>query len=265
MRRSSVLAAGLLAAAAAPAFGQERGYCPARPGLGTTPCTIDTGRVSVEVGLIDWQRDDAPDGRADDIAVAATNLRIGLTHRLEAIVAWTPYARTRFRGARGQVDVSGGVGDVTLGAKGNLLHPDGSGLSLAVMPFVSLPVGRVPIGSSRVDPGIALPFSYALAPGLSLQATPQVDVATDVDGSGRHAAYTILGGLGWTIAGGVSLTGELIVQRDDDPGGRTTQRLGSVALAWLAQDDLQFDAGAVLGLDRAAPDVRLYAGVARRF
>ena len=266
------LAVALLAVIPAPASAleevaaKERSYCPGRPGMGTTPCTMDTGRLSVELGLADWQRDDGPDGRSDDLAIAPVTFRLGLSHRTEALVAWTPYGRSRFRAAdTGAVDVADGVGDVVVGAKHGLRNPDGSGLSIAVLPFVSLPVGREPIGAGRWEPGIALPVSYALSPSLSLQATPQINAAPDADLIGRHPVYTMIGGLGWTFAPGASFTAELMLQRDDDPAGRDTQRFGAAALAWQADDNLQFDLGTVLGLDAGSPDIRLYAGISRLF
>ena len=51
----------LLRVAATRALADERDYCPTRPGLGTTPCTIAPKHVSVETALADWTLDDQPD------------------------------------------------------------------------------------------------------------------------------------------------------------------------------------------------------------
>ena len=63
----------------------------------------------------------------------------------------------------------------------------------------------------------------------------------------------------------LTLTGEAQVLRDRDPAGYETQCLAALSLAWKADDDLQFDVLAAAGLNRAAPDARVYAGIARRF
>ena len=44
---------------------QLRDLCPDRPGLGTPACTVDKGRVLLEVGLADWTRDDSGGTRTD--------------------------------------------------------------------------------------------------------------------------------------------------------------------------------------------------------
>jgi len=262
MRR---LALALLLLPAA-AFGEERDYCPARPGLGTPACTIAPGHVSVETGLVDWTRDDSPDSREDKILIGDTLVRVGLTDSIEAQVGWTPFGHDRTRDKRtGAVQSVGRVGDATLGLKANLHNPDGSGFSLAVQPFVMVPVGRAPIGGGDWGAGVLVPVSFDLGHNLSLQVTPEADAAVDQDGRGRHFAASGTVGLGVAISKSLNGTIEFQELRDEDPSGKTTQALASLSLAWMARADWQFDIGAVAGLDHDAPDAELYAGISRRF
>lgn len=264
--RFAALAGAIALASAAPALAQERDYCPQRPGLGTTPCTIAPGRVSVETGLVDWTRDDQPDTRTDTFAFARTQVRIGLDDWLELDATWLPYGRqdVRDKPAR-RSTATGGVGDVTLGFKANLWNPDGSGVSIAVVPFATLPVGRAPIGASDWGAGVLLPVYWDVGHGLSLQFTPEVDAAVNSSGRGRHLAYSGIIGLGFPLLKQVSATVEFQGRQDDDPGGARTQAFASVSANWNPRDNLQFDIGAVAGLNRASPSVEVYAGVSRRF
>ena len=251
---------------ATPALADERDYCPTRPGLGTTPCTIAPGRVSVETALADWTLDDQPDQRTDSILIGDTLVRVGLTDSVEAQIGWTPFGTVRTRDkTTGVVDKAGRVGDVTLGFKANLLNPDGSKLSIAVQPFATVPAGRAPVGAGDWGAGVVVPVTYDLNETLNLATTSEVDAAVDGDGNGRHLAYSEVLGLGVKLTKTLTGTIETQVLRDDDPAGSTTQALGSASLAWMAQDALQLDVGAVAGLNRAAPDVELYLGVSRRF
>lgn len=260
------LAASLLLLAATPAFAEERDYCPTRPGLGTTPCTIAPRHVSVETGLTDWTLDDQSDKRTDTVLFGDTLVRVGLTDGIEAMIGWTPYGHVRTRDkATGAVAIAGRVGDVTLGAKANLLHPDGVGLSIAVQPFASVPVGRAPVGAGDWSAGVVVPVTYDLSDTLNLASTSEIDAKVDEDGSGRHLSYSEVIGLEIKLSKALSVTIEGQVLRDEDPGGMTTQGLASASLAWAPKDDLQLDIGAVAGLNRAAPDVELYLGVSRRF
>ncbi len=258
-------ALGLIALLATPATAQLRDYCPERPGLDTPPCIVDHGHVSVETALADWTRDDQPDMRTDTVLIGQTVVRFGVTEWAEARAEWTPYGHQRTRDkASGMVDRAGGIGDVTLGVKASLLHPDGEGLSVAVLPQVTLPVGRVPIGAGDWSGGVLLPISYSLSKTVQLEATPEVDAAVNGEGAGRHLAYSLAGGVAVEV-GKATLSGELQVKRDDDPGQGTTPALAALSLAVKAGDDLQFDLLGAAGLNHDAPDVEVYAGFARRF
>ncbi len=260
------IAGSVLLLAANPALAEERDYCPTRPGLGTTPCTIAPKHVSVETALADWTLDDQSDQRSDTVLIGDTFVRVGLTDSIEAQFGWTPYGHVRTRDkTTGAVDNAGRVGDVTLGMKANLLHPDGSGLSIAVQPFASLPVGRAPVGAGNWGAGVVVPVTYDLSDTLNLQTTSEIDAAVDSDGSGRHLAYSEVIGLGVKLSKTLTATIEGEVLRDEDPRGKTAQDLASASLAWAAKHDLQVDLGAVAGLNRTAPNLELYVGVSRRF
>ena len=251
---------------ASSAEAQARDYCPERPGLNTPPCIVDQGHASLELSFADWTLDDQPDSRTDTVVIGDAKLRIGLTDTIEAQIGWTPYGHVRERDkASGTVSSVGRVGDVTLGAKINLANPDGDKTSVAILPYVSLPVGRTPVGAGDWGAGVLLPLSFSLSDAVSLAATPEIDAAVDEDGSGRHLAYSGTAGLAFKLSNALTLTSEGQWLRDDDPTGHTTQTLAALSLGWMARKDLQFDLFGAAGLDHAAPDVEIYAGISRRF
>ncbi len=261
-----VVATAALTVIAGPALAEEREYCPARPGLGTPACTTAPGRVSVETGLIDWTVERNPAQRTDTILIGDTLVRIGLADSVEAQFGWTPYGHVRTRnGGTAPIDKMAASGDVTLGLKANLAHPDGSGLSIAVQPFATLPVGRTPVGTGDWGVGLVAPVTYDLSDAINLQFTPEIDAAVDEDGRGRHFAYGGTIGLGVAINDAVSATVEFQALRDDDPADGTTQPLAALSVAWTPNDDLQLDVGGVAGLNDDAPNAELYVGLSRRF
>lgn len=261
--RRWLAAAALLAGT--PALAQERDYCPERPGLDTPACIVDRGHVSVETSLVDWTLDREGGAREDTLLAGDTLVRVGVTDGIEARVGWTPFAHVRDRDAAGRVRTADRIGDVSLGAKVSLAHPDGSALSVAVLPYVTLPVGRVPAGSGDWGAGALLPVTWEISDTVSLDATPELDAAVDADGHGRHFAGSMTVGVAFKLAEPLSFTPELQVLRDDDPGGRTTQALAAASLAWMATKSLQFDVFGAAGLNRDSPDAEIYAGIARRF
>ena len=250
----------------AAARAEDRAYCPTRPGLGTTPCTIAPGHVSVETALTDWTLSQDSTQRSDTVLIGDSFVRVGLTEAIEAQVGWTPYGHVRTRDKlAGTVDSSGGVGDVTLGFKANLHDPDGSGVSIAAQPFVTLPVGGATLGARDWGAGVVVPVTFDLSDTVNFATTTEADAAVDGNGHGRHFAASETLGLGFKLSKVLTASVEGEVLHDEDPAGKTTQELASLSFAWAAKDNLQFDVGGVAGLNRYAPDVELYMGISRRF
>lgn len=261
----SVGALALIGVGAAQAQ-EARELCADRPGLGTPACTVDAGRVVFELGLGDWTHDRTPDNVSDSVNIGDALVRIGLTDSLEAQVAWSAYGHVRVRDrATGLVEKGDGIGDVTLALRQNLSNPDGSGFSIALMPYATLPVGGSAIGAGDWGAGLIVPVSFDLGGGLSLGLTPQIDAAVDGDGDGRHVAYGSVVGLGFGLTDALSGALEASVARDEDPDGHGTQALAGLSFAYSPSDDMQFDIGVNVGLNDDSADREIYFGVAQRF
>ncbi len=257
-----LVALGTAAGAAAPA----REFCSSRPGLDTGPCVIEPGRFQVETGIGDFIHERDADGTTDTLLGLDTLIRIGLDETNELQLGWTPIGHVRMRDAAiGRVSHATGVGDVTLALRQNLRHPDGSGTSVAVQPFVILPAGRRPVGRGDWGAGVIVPLSFELNDKVSLTLDPEVDAAVDEDGDGRHLAYGGVVSFDFKLADKVDLQVEYAGMRDRDPMGHDTISRGSVSLAWQRGENGAFDIGAIAGLNRNSPNVEVYFGVTRRF
>ncbi|WP_235535205.1 transporter [Sphingomonas sp. Leaf339] len=247
------------------AVAQGRDLCAHRPGLGTPACTVDPGHVLIETGVADWTRADSGDGRIDTIQIGSTLARFGVDDATELELGWTPYGDQRERTATGDVAHMSRVGDVTVGMKRSIVNPDGHGLSFAVLPLVTLPVGRTPIGAGDWGAGLTAPLTYDLSNSVQLEFTPEVDAAVDEDGQGHHLAYSAVVGAEWDVVETVELIGEVQAIRDRDPGGRATMYLAGLSAAWQPGKRWQFDIGTAAGLNHDAPTVRVYGGIAALF
>lgn len=258
--------AALLAAGAAGAD-ELRPLCADRPGLGTPACTVDAGHAVFELGIADFSREREGSYRSDTLLVGDALLRFGLNDTLEAQIGWTAYGRQRER--------SGGVstqasrfGDLQVVLRQNLRNPDGSGVSVALMPYAQFATGREPIGAADWSAGLIVPVGIDLGAG-SLAFTPSVDAVVDSDGHGRHLGYGSVVGWGFDCSDTLSASIELSLYRDRDPAGASTQRVAGLSLAWQPEHPggtaSQWDFGSNVGLDKASPDIELYVGYVRRF
>lgn len=256
----------LIGLAAGAAHAQElRPFCADRPGLGTPSCTIDPGHVVIEGGAFDWTLEREAGTRTDTIDAGDILVRAGISTTLEAQIGWTAFGQVRVRDAAGGTTRTRGIGDIRLALRQNLTHPDGSGFSAAVMPFATLPVGGEAIGAGDWGAGVIVPLQYDLGNGLGIALTPQVEAAVDADRRGRHPAYGTVVGLSTALSDALGAALEFEATRDDDPTDPHDEARASLSFAFQTRDDLQFDAGAVAGLNSHSPDLELYIGIARRF
>ena len=241
-------------------------FCPNRPSLGASGCTTLPGQVQVEMSGVDWTRDRKDGAQSDTLLYGDVVARIGVSRNAEVQIGWTPYGAVRTRAlATGAASRIGGTGDVTLGFRGALSHPDGKGLSAAVQPYVTLPVGGQAIGAGDWSAGMVLPVYYEIDDRWSIDFTGQAAAKADQDRHGRHVDVSGVVGLGYALSDAVTAVAELSAERDDDPTGATTQTLAAVSLAWQPTKRTQIDLLLVGGLNDAAPDARVVLGGAVAF
>ena len=258
-----LLIAVLLSGPAAAA--ELRELCPERPGLGTPPCIVDRGHLQFETGVADYQRDRTVDTDTQTWRAGEGVLRYGVTDSLEVAAGWTAYTdiRTRDR-ASGEAQRARGVGDLRLGLKQSLANPDGKGVSVALLPFVTAPTATGGVGASGWTQGLIVPVSVDLPGDFSFELAPEIDRLPNTQQRGHHAAYTGVIGLARSF-GAVELQAEFYASRDDDPGARTTQAIADLNLGWTMGDNLALDAEVDAGLNADTPDLRIAIGLSRRF
>ncbi|MGH6910698.1 MAG: transporter [Phenylobacterium sp.] len=251
------LAAALLAGSAhAQAL---RDFCAERPGKATPPCIVDKGHLMIETGLADavFVRGAA---HADTYTLGATELRLGVSRRVEIGADWTPLSIDHERGEPSRT----GVGDAVFDVKAALTDPDADGLAVSAQAFVTAPTATNGQGAGGWTGGLRLPIASALSADTDVDVTPELDLVRDSDGHGTHLAWTAAAGISHSF-GPTTLGAEVWGMVDDDPADRTYQASVDFTAARMVGDNAQLDAGVNLGLNRTTPDVEIYAGIARRF
>lgn len=238
--------------------------CADRPGLSTPACTVPPGKIQVETTIVDWAHDRSGGVESDSLTLGASAVKLGITDRLHLEVDVAPYASVRER-AGGSSERVSGFGDLAIAAKYRF-SSDSAPVEVAVLPFVKIPTAKRSLGNGKVEGGVILPVGYAI-PGtsLSLALSPELDLLADTDGSGRHLAMAQVIGLGVTLSDLLSASLELAGAWDWDPAGTVRQYALGASAAYLLSNDVQLDAGVILGLNRETPDIEIYSGIAFRF
>jgi hypothetical protein len=254
----------LALATAAHAQTAERAFCPARPGKASPTCTVDQGRVQVEVDLFDRTFDKSGGGKTTDTTIATPQVRIGLSPNSELQLAFTPQERITMTGGGASQAVSG-IGDTVAGLKFNLTG-NGDRFGAALQPFVKIPTAPSTIGNGKVEGGVTVPLSVPLAGGWTLGLSPELDVSANDTGDGYHSAAALAAGLGRALSPEVAFGMELWAAKDFVSKSET-QATADFMLAWTpaSTHDLQVDVGMNFGLTSATPSTQVSAGIAKRF
>lgn len=252
----------LLAAATAAAQAAPAPICTDRPTKANAVCTVPAGRVQLETSAAGWVLTQADGTRSELVTIGPSFVKLGLSDRSDLQVGFTPYARLTVEqdGSRDRVS---GFGDVVVRYK-HRLTSDSAKVQAGVIPFVKLPTAERGLGNDKLEGGIAVPVSFALAGAATMTLGPELDVLADSDGSGHHFAVVNLVNVGIPVADRLSFAGEIWTNFNFDPADTLKQASADAALAYAISNDVQLDAGANLGLTRDTPDLEIYAGASIR-
>jgi hypothetical protein len=254
----------LLATSAAASAADDKPICADRPGKSTPTCTVAAGHFQLETSLGDWSLQKTDAERDTSLAIGETLFRYGLTDHSEIQLDVTPWQRSTSRGP-GFHERASGFGDLTLIYK-HRITPKDSVVQLAFYPEVKIPTANHSFGNGKWEGGLLLPIDYSVPNSpLGLNLTPEIDWVANADGTGHHAAMVQVVSLGWQVTDRLSVSGDVWGQWDWDPRGTTRQASVDGSLAYLLNSDVQLDAGANFGLNRATPDVEIYGGISKRF
>jgi hypothetical protein len=237
--------------------------CTDRPTKANATCTVPAGQFQLEANAFGWSLTEAADARTELMSAGSSTLKIGLTARSDLQIAFTPYLQQTVKQS-GESDRLSGFGDMVLRYK-HRLTVDAAPVQVAVIPFVKLPTAAAGLGNDRVEGGLAIPVSFALAGPVTMTLGPEADLLADGDGRGRHPAIVNLVNVAAPLAPRLTLVGEFWTNFNFDPSGTVKQASADVAVTYLASAGLQLDAGANAGLTRQTADIELYAGMSVRF
>jgi hypothetical protein len=259
-----MLIAAMLLAGSSAAVAQDQPICPDRPSKSTGECTVPQGRWQVETGLVDWSRDKSEGVRTEVTAWGGSLIKYGIAPAADVELGITPLETLSIDGP-GMHEHHSSFGDVIVRVKYRLT-PDGSPVSIALDPVVKLPTANHELGNGKVEGGLLVPIGAQLGKGpLTLSLDPELDLLSDEDGHGHHAATQQVLNLGFQVNDRLSVSTELWAMWDWDPAGTGREVSADGSVAYLLSKNLQVDAGANFGLNKQTPGAELYTGMSVRF
>jgi hypothetical protein len=257
----AVIAIG--AAALQEAAAQTRELSTDRPDRTESPYTVPQGKIQLEMDVANWTHNEDAGVEVDTLAIAPFNLKYGIGADTDIQFVVTPYVRSEVSGL-GLDDSVSGIGDVTVRLKQNIWGNDDGSTAFAIMPFVTFPTADDDFGGSGdVEGGVILPLGFSIADGVGAGVMLQVNALKD--SSDDYAAEFIVSGtVGFDITDQIGGYVELFASKFDDIGEKT-QATFDFGVTYSPEAELQFDAGANLGLNSNTDDMQMFVGVSRRW
>ena len=240
----------------------EPPVCADRPTKSNNACTADPGTWQLETDLFNASFQRSNGATTDIYLLTNPTLKYGLAPALDVEANLVPYEIVRMH--QGVVTTRfEGVGDLFLRMKYEAIAQ--GPVQMALMPYVKLPTARMSIGNGAVEAGAIVPLNVMLSDAWSLGVSPEFDALKNAGGSGRHfnTSQTVV--VGYALPNDVTLNAELWADWNADPAGTSRQYSVDFAAAKLVTNNFQFDGGVNIGLNRATPDLQVYAGVTTRF
>jgi hypothetical protein len=247
---------------------QLRALAPDRPGKSVTSLTIDAGHIEVESDLWNASYDAWSIGRTTTRGwvTADPNVRIGLNQWAEFDLSTALYASQEQRGQAGQgVQRASGLGDTQIGGKVNFWGNQGGDTALGLIVLAKLPTAAAGLGNGYPEYSAGLPYTLSLPAQVSLTVEPAFGVLRQASNEGYSGAPQLIASFSRPVIGdAVTATLEVFVERSLDRRSGSQDTLDP-AVQWQIGKNLQLDAGAYIGLTKAAPDIAGYTGIAVRY
>jgi hypothetical protein len=241
---------------------EQTPICADRPTKSNNACAVDAGSWQLETDLFNGTFQRSGGVTTDTYLITNPTLKYGIAENWDVEANLVPYEIVRSHDALGTRTLDG-IGDLFLRAKYDAI-PQGD-VQLGLIPYVKLPTAREGIGNGAVEAGVSAPVNITLSEVWSLGVSPEFDALKNANGDGRHfnTSQTVV--VGYALPGDVTLNAELWGDWNQDPAGAPAQYSLDFAAAKLLTKTFQIDGGVNIGLNRATPDVQLYAGLATKF
>jgi hypothetical protein len=252
----------LVAMLGSAAQGDDTAICADRPTKSNNACAVERGGWQLETDIFSGTFQRSGGITTDTYFVTNPTLKYGVAENWDVEANIAPYEIVRAHDGFGTHTLSG-IGDLFLKLKYDAI-PQGA-VQLGFIPLVKLPTARDGIGNGAVEAGVSVPVNVALSDAWSLGFSPEFDALKDAGGDGRHFNTSQTAVLGYLLPGDLTLNAEVWGDWNDDPAGAPAQYSLDFAAARLLTKTFQIDGGVNIGLNRATPDLQLYAGLATRF
>jgi len=241
-----------------------RDFSTDRPDRTESPYTVDARHIQIEMdafNVVDGVRDGVG---PRSFGFAAINTKLGLTGSVDfqVVTQLLTVSTEKVPGLSTPATITG-ASDLTARVKVNVWGNDGGRTAFAVMPYVTAPLNKR-ADTQALTGGLIFPLALELGRGWGMGMMSQLDVVRGFTGNGLQIntvhSVTVGHDIAGPVAGYAELVGETV--KTDKTRLAPTADFG---MTIGANENLQFDFGANVGLNRNADRVAAFVGVSKRY
>ncbi len=239
-----------------------------RPDKTDCPFTVDAGHFQAEIDFANMTFNQPNSERGNvhytSFELAPMNLKIGLLNNLDFQLVFTSYKWKKNN------DLNKGISSIKMGFDGitprfklNIVGNDSGFFAIAVIPFVSLPILQNNFGTTSVEGGLGVPYSFDI-PNWDVGFQTTFLFNRNNAGSAYHTEFENSVSIGHSLVGRLSLSGEFFTSVSTETG---TNWVGTIDtwLTYQAFENLRLDGGTYIGITVAADDWHLWLGMTWRY
>jgi hypothetical protein len=233
-----------------------------RPDFSESTEVVGPGRFQIETSVVSER--DTSGGTTVRTRTTPTLFRLGLDERWEARLETDGFARSHT--STGTAADASGFADIELGVKWHQQSGDEAtgAPGMAWLLHVGLATGTQAFRGPGTRPSLRYVVEWDLPQGWSLGLMPGVFSDRNAAGQ-RYAGGIFAATLGKSLSSRwqafAELAGQQLAARSN--GGNVVSF--DTGVAWLANDDLQFDLSLYRGLNANTPEVQWDVGLSARF
>ena len=234
-----------------------------RPDGTESPYTVDAGHYQIEMSFFDYTHNNDKGVKTDSWTAFDMNLKAGLTQNMDLQMVFGTYTQEKTTEPGSAKTLNGGLGDLLLRLKINLLGNDNGKFAFGIMPMIKLPSSSS-VSNDHIEGGLASMLAWNVADNWSLGFMAELDTVYNNVGDDYSYQFINTVVLGFDVVGPLGAYVEYISILDTHPD-TNYQAIFSTGLTYAIGENIQLDVGTQIGLSKAANDMNLFTGLTWRF
>lgn len=239
-----------------------------RPDKTESAYTVPAGHFQIETDIVTFTQDKSEtaglETNVKSFGFMVSNFKAGLSESTDLQIIVAPHLSTQTELSDSSSRKKNGYGDILVRVKYNLFGNDSGPVAMAFMPFIKIPTQSGDLGNDKLEGGLIIPIALALPNEWGMGIMAQVNRTKNKANDLFHNEFISTFAVGHPIVGALSGYVEFFSLSSEELDAAWVATFDA-GLTYMLTPSIQLDAGANVGLTRAADDLNPFLGISARF